>query len=114
MSSDLSRTQLFFNRLLLNHILNPNIHKIFKNNFSFNLDYDLSNEDIKYLTEIIIQSDKLSNLIIRLSDTITDEKALNKLFRKIFLKKQINSIKIYIKYLSDNLFDEFLLKQKVF
>ena len=109
MSSDLSRTQLFFNRLLLNHILNPNIHKIFKNNFSFNLNYYLSNEDIKYLTEIIIQSDKLSNLIIRLSDTITDEKALNKLFRKIFLKKQINSIKIYIKYLSDNLFDEFLL-----
>jgi hypothetical protein len=33
---------------------------------------------------------------------------LKKLFRKILVKKQIKNIKIYIKYLSDDLFEEFL------
>ena len=108
MSSDLSRIQLFFNRLLLTHLLNPNAHKIFKNNFSLKLDYDLSDEDIEYLTEIIIQSNLLNNLTLRISETITDESILKKLFRKILVKKQISSLKIYIKYLNDKLFDEFI------
>ena len=98
MSSELSITQLFFKRLLLEQILNPNIYKIFKNNFSLNLDYDLSNEDIQYLTEIILQTEQLNNLTIRLSDTLTEAKSLNKLLRKISVKKQISNLSINIKY----------------
>ena len=108
MSSELSITQLFFKRLLLEQILNPNIHKIFKNKFSLNLDYDLSNEDIQYLTEIILQTDQLNNLTIRLSDTLTEAKSLNKLLRKISVKKQITNLRINIKYLNDELFNELL------
>ena len=108
MSSELSITQLFFKRLLLEQILNPNIHKIFKNKFSLNLDYDLSNEYIQYLTEIILQTDQLNNLTIRLSDTLTEAKSLNKLLRKISVKKQISSLRINIKYLNDELFNELL------
>ena len=108
MSSDLSKSQLFFKRLLLEHILNPSAHKNYKNKYSLNLDFDLSNEDITYLTEILIQSDNLNNLTIRLSDTLTDQKVLHKLLRKIIFKKQITNINIYIKYLNDDLFNEFL------
>ena len=108
MSSDLSKSQLFFKRLLLENILNPDINKNYKNKYSLNLDFDLSNEDITYLTEILIQSDNLNNLTIRLSDTLTDQKVLHKLLRKIIFKKQITNINIYIKYLNDDLFNEFL------
>ena len=108
MSSDFAKAQLFFKRLLLEKISNPNIHKIYKSKFSLNLDFDLSNEDIQYLTEIISNNDNINNLTIRLSDTLTDTKVLNKLLRKISYKNQIDKLTIYIKNLRDDLFEEFL------
>ena len=108
MSSNFSKSQLFFKRKSLEYILNPDIHKIFRNKITLNLDFDLINEDIQYLTDIILQSDQLNNLTIRLSETLTDAKALNKLLRKISIKKQITNLTIIIKYLNDDLFNEFL------
>ena len=108
MSSNSSKNKLFFKRLLLEQISNPDIYKIYKSKFGLNLDYDLSNEDIQYLTEIINQSDNLDNLTIRLSETLTEVKALNKLLRKILVKKQIINLTIFTKYLKIELFNEFL------
>ena len=108
MSSNSSKNKLFFKRLLLEQISNPDIYKIYKSKFGLNLDYDLSNEDIQYLTEIINQSDNLNNLTIRFSETLTEIKTLNKLLRKINNKKQITNLTLYIKYLNNELFNEFL------
>ena len=108
MSSTFSKNKLFFNRLLLDHISDSDIHKIYKSKFSLNLNYDLSDENIEYLTEIINQSDNLDNLTIRLSETLTEVKALNKLLRKILVKKQIINLTIFTKYLKIELFNEFL------
>ena len=108
MSSDYSISQLFFKRLLLDHLLNPNIYKTFNNKISLNLNYDLSDEDILYLTEIIIHSEQINNLLIRLSDTLTDINGLKKLLRKISFKKQFTNLRFYIKYLNDEFFNEFL------
>jgi hypothetical protein len=88
--------------------LNPNIHKTFNNKISLNLNYDLSDEDILYLTEIIIHSEQINNLLIRLSDTLTDINGLKKLLRKISFKKQFTNLRFYIKYLNDEFFNEFL------
>lgn len=107
MSNSLAKTQLFFKRLLSEKISNPDIYKDFKNKFSLNLDYDLSNEDLEYLSELIDKSDKMYNINIRLSDTITNEKILSAFLQKILFKNQITYLSFYFKYLNDALFNEF-------
>ena len=109
MSSEILKSQLFFKRLLSERVLNPNIYKDFKNKFSLNLDYDLTDEDIQYLTQIVAQTENLNSLNIRLSESLSDVISLNKLLRKISLKKQFTNLNFYIKYLNDDLFNEFLL-----
>ena len=114
MSSNLKDAQLFFKDILQERIENPTQYKEYSNNFSLDLiDYDLYNDDIQKLINIIISTDKLNCLNIRLSNTLSDSNLLNKLLRKISLKKQFTSLSFYIKYLNDELlsiFIEFLSK----
>jgi len=107
MSSSFAKTQLFFKRKLLERVSNPEIYKTFKNKYAMSLDYDLSDEDIDYLTQIILQSEKLYNITIRLSDTLKDTQILNKLLNQITVKKQFTYLGFFIKYLNDDLFSEF-------
>ena len=89
MSSKLKDSQLFFKNILLERIENSNQYKEYSNNFSLDLiDYDLYNEDLQKIIDIIINTDKLNSLNIRLSNFLTDGNLLKKLLRKISLKKQ--------------------------
>ena len=107
MSNSNAKTQLFFKRLLSEKVSNPNLYKDFKKKFALNLDYDLSDEDLEYLNEIIDKTDYMYNINIRLSDSITNEKILNKLLKNMSIKKTITYLSFYIKYLNDTLFSEF-------
>ena len=107
MSNNYAKTQLFFKRLLLERVKNPDTYKDFKTRFSLDLDYDLFDEDLEYLINIIEGTAYIYNINIRLSDTLTDQKILNKLFEAISLKKQFTYLSFFIKYLKDDLFLEF-------
>ena len=107
MSSSFVKTQLFFKKLLLERVSKPDIYKDFKSKFSLNLDYDLTDENLEYLLQIIISNEYLYNINIRLSDTLKDVKILNKLLRKINAKRQFTYLSFYIKYLNDDLFSDF-------
>ena len=107
MASSFVKTQLFFKRLLLETVSNPDIYKDFNSKFSINLNYDLTDGDLDYLLQIIIHNEYLYNINIRLSDTLKDSHILNKLLSKINTKKQFTYLNFYIKYLNDNLFFEF-------
>ena len=109
MSSKLKDCQLFFKDILENRIEAPDKYKEYSNNFSLDLiDYDLYNEDIEKIINIIIKTDKLNSLNIRLSNTLKDINLVNKLLRKISLKKQFTSLSFYIKYLNDELLSIFM------
>ena len=109
MSSDLTRSQLFFKGLLSERISNPPKNNEYSNSFGLNLiDYDLLDEDIQKITYLIILTDKFNFLNIRLSNTLTDSNTLSKLLRKISLKRQFTSLGFYIKYLKDELLNIFL------
>ena len=109
MSIDLIRTQLFFKDLLAERISNPSKNNEYSNPFSLDLfDYDLYNEDIQKITNLIILSDKFTTLKIRLSHTLTDDNILSKLLRKISLKRQFKTLSFYIKNLHENLLNIFL------
>ena len=109
MSSDLTRNQLFFKGLLDDRISNPSKNKEYSNPFGLNLlNYDLIDEDIQKITNIIILTDKFNSLNIRLSNTLTDTNTLSKLLRKISLKRQFVSLGFYIKYLNDDFLNIFL------
>lgn len=102
MSGDLTRAQLFFKGLLPERISSSDKYKEFKNPFGLNLlDYDLVDEDLQSITNLIIQTDLLNSLSIRLSDTLTDPQILSKLLRKISFKKQFTTVGFYIKNLSE-------------
>ena len=108
MSSDLTRNQLFFKGLLPDRISNPSKNTEYSNSFGLNLiGYDLYDEDIQNITNLIILTDKFNSLNIRLSDTLTDSNTLSKLLRKISLKRQFTSLGFYIKYLDDSLLEVF-------
>ena len=107
MSNNYAKTQLFFKRLLLERVKNPDTYKDFKTRFSLDLDYDLFDDDLEYLINIIEGTAYMYNINIRLSDTLTDQKILNKLFETISLKKQFTYLSFFIKYLNDDLFLEF-------
>ena len=105
----LKDNQLFFKDLLIERIKNENDYKDYSTNFGINLiDYDLYNEDIKKITKLIIETEKLTCLKIRLSSTLSDSIILNKLLRKISLKKQFTSLGFFIKYLTTDLLDKFI------
>ena len=109
MSNDLIRNQLFFKGLLPDLISNPSKNNQYAVPFGLNLiDYDLFDDDIQNITNLIILTDKFNSLNIRLSDTLSDSNTLNKLLRKISLKRQFTSLGFYIKYLDDNLLSVFL------
>ena len=108
MSSDSTRNQLFFKGLLPDRISNPSKNTEYSNPFGLNLiGYDLYDEDIQNITNLIILTDKFNSLNIRLSDTLTDSNTLSKLLRKISLKRQFTSLGFYIKYLDDSLLEVF-------
>lgn len=107
MSNNYAKTQLFFKRLLLERVTNPDIYKDFKTRFSLDLDYDLFDEDLEYLINLIDATAYMYNINIRLSDTLNDKKVLNKLLEKITLKKQFTYLSFFIKYLNDDLFLDF-------
>ena len=109
MSSDLTRNQLFFKGLLSDRISNPSKNNEYSNPFGLNLiNYDLFDEDIHKITNLIILTDKFNSLNIRLSNTLKDTNTLSKLLRKISLKRQFTSLGFYIKYLDDELLNAFL------
>ena len=109
MSTELIRNQLFFKGLLPDKISNPSKNNEYSNEFGINLmDYDLFDEDIQKITNLIILTDKFNSLNIRLSNTLTDSNTLSKLLRKISLKRQFTSLGFYIKYLDDSLLNIFL------
>ena len=114
MNSKLKDIQLFFKDLLNERVKDPEQYKEYSINFNLNLiDYDLYTEDIRRITKLILDTEKLTSLNIRLSNTLTDSFTLNKLLRKISLKKQFISLGFFIKYLNDELlgiFIEFLGK----
>ena len=109
MSSKLKETQLFFKNLLIERVKNTTEYKEYSTNFTLDLiGYDLYDEDIKNLTKLIIETDKFTTLNIRLSNTLTDANILNKLLRKISLKRQFTSLGFFIKYLNDDLLKLFI------
>ena len=105
----LKDNQLFFKNLLNKRVKNTNEYKEYSTEFGIDLiGYDLYNEDIKRITQLIIETDKFNYLNIRLSNTLTDATILNKLLRKISLKRQFTSLGFYIKYLNDELLSIFI------
>ena len=108
-SNSLKDTQLFFISILKSRIKNTSKYKEYSNKFSLNfLNYDLYDEDINKITQLIVDTEKMTSLSIRLSDTLQDKNILNKLLRKISLKKQFTSLSFYIKYLKDDLLNIFI------
>ena len=108
-SNSLKDTQLFFKSILKSRIKNPSKYKEYSNKFSLNfLNYDLYDEDINKITQLIVDTEKMTSLSIRLSDTLQDKNIVNKLLRKISLKKQFTSLSFYIKYLKDDLLNIFI------
>ena len=109
MSSSKKDTQLFFKNKLIERVLNTSIYKEYSNNFSLDLiNYDLYNDDINRLINLIISTEKLTSLKLRLSNTITEKEPLKKLFRKISFKKQFTSLSFFVKYLKEDLLINFL------
>ena len=101
--------QLFFKNRLTERVINNSIYKEYSTNFSLDLiNYDLNNDDINNLIKLIKATEKLNNLQLRFSDSISDKEALNKLLRKISLKAQFTSLSFFIKYLNDDLLSIFL------
>ena len=93
MSNELTLIQLFFKGQLSDRISNPIKNNEFSSPFSLNLfDYDLFDEDIQKIIDLIILTDKFNSLNIRLSNTLIDTNTLGKLLRKISLKKQFKSL----------------------
>ena len=105
----LKDAQLFFKDILKSRVKNESLYKEYSSKFSLDLlNYDLTDKDISNLIQLIIDTDKLSSLSIRLSETLTDKVVLNKLLRKISLKRQFTSLSFYIKYLKDDLLQIFI------
>ena len=109
MTTDLIRNQLFFKDQLSERISDPLKQNEFSSSFSLNfIDYDLYDEDIQKITNLIILTDKFNSLNIRLSDTLNDSNILCKLLRKISIKRQFKSLGFYIKNLGEELLNTFL------
>ena len=109
MSNELTLIQLFFKGQLSDRISNPIKNNEFSSPFSLNLfDYDLFDEDIQKIIDLIILTDKFNSLNIRLSNTLINTNTLGKLLRKISLKKQFKSLGFYIKNLNEELLNIFL------
>ena len=109
MSTDLTRNQLFFKDKLSERISDPSKSSEFSSPFSLDFfDYDLFDEDIQKITNLIILSDKLNSLNIRISNSLNDSNTLSKLLRKIRLKKQFKYLGFYIKNLNEELLNVFL------
>ena len=109
MSKELIRNQLFFKGLLDERINNSTKNNEYTVPFGLNLlNFDLYDEDIQKITNLIILTDKFNSLKIRLSKTLTDNNILSKLLRKISLKRQFTTLEFYIKYLEDSLLNIFL------
>ena len=107
--TNLKHIQLFFKDLLIERVKKPDEYKDYSTNFGLNLiGYDLYNEDIKRITKLIVETDKFTTLNIRLSNTLTDTNTLNKLLRKISLKRQFTTLGFFIKYLNDDLLRLFI------
>ena len=108
-SNKLKDAQLFFKDLLKGRVKNETEYKEYSTKFSLDLiKYDLYDKDISKITQLIIDTDKLTSLNIRLSDTLVDKIILNRLLRKISLKRQFTSLSFYIKYLKDDLLQIFI------
>ena len=97
-NKDLINTQKFFKKFLNKEMKNYN------ENFNLKLfNYDLDDYDIYQLNNIIDYSNYLTEVGIRLSNTIENENHLNKLFKKLKNIKNIKSLSLYVKYFPDNL-----------
>ena len=108
-SSSKKDGQLFFKNKLIERVINNSVYKEYSTNFSLDLiNYDLNNDDINNLIKLIKATEKLNNLQLRFSDSISDKEALNKLLRKISLKTQFTSLSFFIKYLNNDLLSIFL------
>ena len=98
-SNKLKDAQLFFKDLLKERVKNISIYKEYSSKFSLDLiDYDSYDIDISNITKLIVETDKLFSLKIRLSENLNDKNILNKLLRKISLKRQFTSLSFYLKY----------------
>ncbi len=101
-NKDLINAQKFFKGIMQEEI------DSYEKQFSLNLlKFDINDEDVKNITQLITQTTKLTTIKLRLSETLTDDKFFERLIRKISLKKQFNTVSFYIKYLDMKLLDIF-------
>lgn len=101
-NKDLINAQKFFKGIMSEEI------ESYKKKFSLNLlNFDITDEDARNITQLITQTTNLTTIKLRLSETLTDETSFERLIRKISLKKQFNSVSFYIKYLDLKLLDIF-------
>ena len=108
-TNKLKDVQLFFKDRLKGRVKNASSYKEYSSKFSLDfINYDLYDTDICKITQLIVDTEKLTSLSIRLSDSLTDKTILNRLLRKISLKRQFTSLSFYIKYLQDDLLDIFI------
>ena len=77
----------------------------------FNLDFtsfDIDDECIQNLSQLIVKTPQLSQLSLRLSNKLKNTSYLDRLLRKISLKQQFILLSFYIKYLNPELLDIFI------
>ncbi len=77
----------------------------------FNLDFtsfDIDDECIQNLSQLIVKTPQLSQLSLRLSNILKNSSYLDRLLRKISLKQQFILLSFYIKYLNPELLDIFI------
>ena len=104
----MKNAQLFFKNELNKRVKNTPEFKEYENKFALDLiNYDLYDNDLSKIIQLIIDTDKLNSLNIRLGDTLTDKLLFNKLLRKISLKRQFSSLSFYLKNLNTDLLQIF-------
>ena len=96
------------------------VQKFFKNELlngetyipkNFSLDFtsfDINDNDLQNLIQLIVQTHQLTQFSLRFSNTLTNISLFKRLLRKISLKQQFILLSFYIKYLNEELLDIFL------
>ena len=102
-NKELVKAQQFFKGKMLEEI------DSYKEDFSLDIeDYDINDEILVQLDQLISSTTNLIGLSIRFSDRITDGETLTTILRKLSRKKQFKSLSFFIKYLSEPLFNIFV------
>ena len=71
------------------------------------LSYDIKEDVLEKISELNTLSTKLGSLSVRLSNVLSDSKAVAKFLQKVIKKKHVTSLGFYLKYLNQDIFDIF-------